>query len=98
MENSLFSAGYSLLFATGLLGLYSICKVIFQQKTACFHLISIPILPDKLYLLGDAVYTGTGGALKLLAYRHEVMSEEAYEALPDKDANTLYLIYMSFLI
>ena len=51
------------------------------------------ILPDKLYLLGDAVYTGTGGALKLLAYRHEVMSEEAYEALPDKDANTLYLIY-----
>lgn len=51
------------------------------------------ILPDKLYLLGDAIYTGTGGALKLLAYRHEVMSEEAYEALPDKDANTLYLIY-----
>lgn len=51
------------------------------------------ILPDKLYLLGDAVYTGTGGVLKLLAYRHEVMSEEAYEALQDKDANTLYLIY-----
>lgn len=51
------------------------------------------ILPDKLYLLGDAIYTGTGGALKLLAYRHEVMSEEAYEALQDKDANTLYLIY-----
>lgn len=51
------------------------------------------ILPDKLYLLGDAVYTGTGGALKLLAYRHEVMSGEAYEALQDKDANTLYLIY-----
>ncbi len=24
---------------------------------------------------------------------HEVMSEEAYEALQDKDANTLYLIY-----
>nr|DAI98002.1 MAG TPA: hypothetical protein [Caudoviricetes sp.] len=51
------------------------------------------ILPDKLYLLGDAVYTGTGGVLKLLAYRHEVMSEEAYEALQDKDVNTLYLIY-----
>ena len=51
------------------------------------------ILPDKLYLLGDAIYTGTGGALKLLAYRHEVMSGEAYEALQDKDANTLYLIY-----
>ena len=51
------------------------------------------ILPDKLYLLGDAVYTGTGGSLRLLAYRHEVMSGEAYEALPDKDANTLYLIY-----
>lgn len=51
------------------------------------------ILPDKLYLLGDAVYTGTGGSLRLLAYRHEVMSEEAYEALQDKDANTLYLIY-----
>lgn len=51
------------------------------------------ILPDKLYLLGDAVYTGTGGVLKLLTYRHEVMSEEAYEALQDKDANTLYLIY-----
>ena len=32
------------------------------------------ILPDKLYLLGDAVYTGTGGSLRLLAYRHEVMS------------------------
>ena len=28
-----------------------------------------------------------------MAYRHEVMSEEAYEALQDKDANTLYLIY-----
>ena len=51
------------------------------------------ILPDKLYLLGDAVYTGTGGSLRLLAYRHEVMSGEAYEALQDKDANTLYLIY-----
>ena len=51
------------------------------------------ILPDKLYLLGDAIYTGTGGALKLLAYRHEVMSGEAYKALQDKDANTLYLIY-----
>jgi hypothetical protein len=51
------------------------------------------ILPDKLYLLGDAVYTGTGGVLKLLTYRHEVMSEEAYEALQDKDVNTLYLIY-----
>lgn len=51
------------------------------------------ILPDKLYLLGDAVYTGTGGGLRLLAYRHEVMSGEAYEALQDKDANTLYLIY-----
>lgn len=51
------------------------------------------ILPDKFYLLGDAVYTGTGGVLKLLAYRHEVMSGEAYEALQDKDANTLYLIY-----
>ena len=25
------------------------------------------ILPDKLYLLGDAVYTGTGGSLRLLA-------------------------------
>ena len=24
------------------------------------------ILPDKLYLLGDAVYTGTGGSLRLL--------------------------------
>ena len=34
------------------------------------------ILPDKLYLLGDAVYTGTGGSLRLLAYRHEVMSGE----------------------
>ena len=45
------------------------------------------------YLLGDAVYTGTGGSLRLLAYRHEVMSGEAYEALQDKDANTLYLIY-----
>ena len=42
---------------------------------------------------GDAVYTGTGGSLRLLAYRHEVMSGEAYEALQDKDANTLYLIY-----
>lgn len=51
------------------------------------------ILPDKLYLLGDAVYTETGGVLKLLTYRHEVMSEEAYEALQDKDVNTLYLIY-----
>nr|WP_229051136.1 hypothetical protein [Phocaeicola vulgatus] len=51
------------------------------------------ILPDKLYLLGDAVYTGTGGSLRLLAYRHEVMSGESYEALQDKDANTLYLIY-----
>lgn len=51
------------------------------------------ILPDKLYLLGDAVYTGTGCVLKLLTYRHEVMSEEAYEALQDKDVNTLYLIY-----
>ena len=51
------------------------------------------ILPDKLYLLGDAIYTGTEGRLRLLAYRHEVMSEEAYEALQDKDANTLYLIY-----
>lgn len=51
------------------------------------------ILPDKLYLLGDAVYTGTGGSLRLLANRHEVMSGEAYEALQDKDANTLYLIY-----
>ena len=51
------------------------------------------ILPDKLYLLDDAVYTGTGGVLKLLTYRHEVMSEEAYEALQDKDVNTLYLIY-----
>lgn len=51
------------------------------------------ILPDKLYLLGDAVYTGTEGRLRLLAYRHEVMSGDAYEALPDKDANTLYLIY-----
>ena len=53
----------------------------------------VPILPDRLYLLGDAVYTGTGGSLRLLAYRHEVMSGEAYEALQDKDANTLYLIY-----
>ena len=51
------------------------------------------ILPDKLYLLGDAVYTGTEGRLRLLSYRHEVMSGDAYEALPDKDANTLYLIY-----
>lgn len=51
------------------------------------------ILSDKLYLLGDAVYTGTGGVLKLLTYRHEVMSEEAYEALQDKNVNTLYLIY-----
>ena len=51
------------------------------------------ILPDKLYLLGDAIYTGTEGRLRLLAYRHEVMSGEAYEALQDKDANTLYLIY-----
>ena len=33
-------------------------------------------LPDKLYLLGDAVYTGTEGRLRLLAYRHEVMSGE----------------------
>ena len=51
------------------------------------------ILPDKLYLLGDAVYTGTEGRLRLLSYRHEVMSGDAYEALPDKDENTLYLIY-----
>ena len=51
------------------------------------------ILPDKLYLLGDVVYTGIEGRLRLLSYRHEVMSEETYEALPDKDANTLYLIY-----
>jgi len=51
------------------------------------------ILPDKLYLLGDTVYTGTGGTLELLAYRHAVMGESAYEALQNKDANTLYLIY-----
>ena len=42
---------------------------------------------------GDAVYTGTEGRLRLLSYRHEVMSGDAYEALPDQDENTLYLIY-----
>lgn len=51
------------------------------------------ILTDKLYLLGDTVYTGTGGELKLLSYRHEVLSEDAYEALEEKDGNTLYLTY-----
>ena len=44
----------------------------------------------------DSVYTGTGGSLRLLAYRHEVMSGEAYEALQDKDANTLYLICLLY--
>ena len=48
---------------------------------------------QAVYKAGDAGYTGTGGSLRLLAYRHEVMSGEAYEALQDKDANTLYLIY-----
>ena len=51
------------------------------------------ILTDKLYLFGDTVYAGTGGGLKLLSYRHEVLSEDAYEALEEKDGNTLYLTY-----
>ena len=48
---------------------------------------------NRFLMVGGAVYTGTEGRLRLLSYRHEVMSGDAYEALPDQDENTLYLIY-----
>ena len=51
------------------------------------------ILRDKLYLLGYSVYTATDGTLTLLAHRHDVLTEEAFEALDDKDETTIYLTY-----
>ena len=51
------------------------------------------ILRDKLYLLGYSVYTATDGKLTLLAHRHEILTEEAFEALGDKDATTIYMTY-----
>ena len=51
------------------------------------------ILRDKLYLLGDSLYTAASGTLALLAHRHEILTEEAFEALGDKDATTIYMTY-----
>lgn len=51
------------------------------------------ILRDKLYLFGYSVYTATDGRLTLLTHRHEILTEEAFEALGDKDHTTIYLTY-----
>lgn len=48
---------------------------------------------DKLYLLGNSIYTATSGTLTLLAHRHEILTEEAFEALDDKDDTTIYMTY-----
>lgn len=48
---------------------------------------------DKLYMLGNSIYTATSGGLTLFSHRHEVLSEEAYEALAEKDDTTIYLTY-----
>lgn len=51
------------------------------------------ILRDRLYLLGNSIYTATSGILVLLAHRHEILTEEAFEALADKDESTIYMTY-----
>lgn len=51
------------------------------------------ILRDKLYLLGNSIYTATSGTLTLLAHRHEILTEESFEALGDKDETTIYMTY-----
>lgn len=51
------------------------------------------ILRDKLYLLGNSIYTASSGTLTLLAHRHEILTEEAFEALGDKDDTTIYMTY-----
>lgn len=51
------------------------------------------ILRDKLYLLGNSVYTATDGTLTLLAHRQNILTEEAFEALDDKDDTTIYMTY-----
>lgn len=48
---------------------------------------------DKLYMLGNSLYTATSGELTLFSHRHEVLSEEAYEALAEKDDTTIYMTY-----
>ena len=51
------------------------------------------ILRDKLYLWSTSLYSATTGTLTLLARRHEILSEEEYEALGDKDDTTIYMTY-----
>lgn len=51
------------------------------------------ILRDKLYQLGYSVYTATDGRLTLLTYCHEILTEEAFEALDNKDSSTIYMTY-----
>lgn len=51
------------------------------------------IYRDKLYLFGNSLYTATSGELVLFSHRHEVLSEEAYEALAEKDDTTIYMTY-----
>lgn len=48
---------------------------------------------DKLYIHGNSLYTATSGGLTLFSHRHEVLSEEEYEALAEKDDTTIYLTY-----
>lgn len=48
---------------------------------------------DKLYVFGNSLYTATSGKLVLFSHRHEVLSEDAYEALAEKDDTTIYMTY-----
>ncbi len=61
-------------------------------SSAMFQKNGIP-LADKLYMQGTSLYVLDAGDLKVLAYRHEPISEDDFEALPEKDDNILYLIY-----
>lgn len=51
------------------------------------------ILCDKLYLLGDSLYTAASGTLALLVHPHEIMSEEQYGELEEISDTTIYLTY-----
>lgn len=73
-------------------GLYAVWEVEGVPPSELFHSDGIPH-PDKLYLLGDTLYVCRDGSLSVLVHRHEVMSEDDFEALANKDENVIYMTY-----
>lgn len=73
-------------------GLYAVWEVAGVPPSELFHSDGIPH-PDKLYLLGDTLYVCRDGSLSVLVHRHEVMSEDDFEKLANKDDNVIYMTY-----